>query len=109
MSLLLVLATKTASPAGVVIAADGRLPVATPLPLAVTLPAARSRRNGEIRLSPWVTTKTAPVPTTPGLAIVVGPELPQLTNTPKPNRPTRTRYFIPILSPRRPQPCPGGR
>src|SRR6185312_13532620 len=109
MSLLFVFSTKIPSPEGVEIIAEGKLPVATPFPLAVIFPAARSRRNGEIRLSPCVTTKTLPVPVTPGFVGVLEPDPPQLTQTANPKRPARTRYFIPILSPRRPQSCPGGR
>src|SRR5256885_13302136 len=56
--------------------------------------------------------KTNPAPAARGWGGVPNPKPQQLTHAPTPasnTRPTRTRYFIPILSPRRPQLCPEGR
>src|SRR6266550_1706199 len=96
MSLESRLATNAASHDGVKTMADGVVPVATPVPFAAMLPLPRSTLKGETKASPWVVTKSAPVPDEVELWVE------QLVSKPSPTRirnPIQLPDFIRILSP----------
>jgi hypothetical protein len=90
----LLLSTNKVVPDGAKIMAAGRAPAGKLLPLVLKMPVVKSMLKDETEESPWVATKTAPVPEPVELLLEQAVKLSNKTGT---TTHARNRNLVPIL------------